>query len=181
MKGINTWVVSFVIYSGLFLIWTRENQIDQRTRQLMTMYKALHSRDDVGRLYIYIWWKEREEDLLALKIALMDQYNDRRLRRGRLITATRNNNWQHEEQQNGKNQKTKNGKKNNSIDILSDISHEKTMTWLKKVNLLRETESLLIAAQNNAVRTNHIKVRRDKTQQNSRCWLRGDRSETIIL
>ena len=34
--------------------------------------------------------------------------------------------------------------------LTSGISHEKTWTWLKKGNLKRETESLLIAAQNNA-------------------------------
>ena len=45
--------------------------------------------------------------------------------------------------------------------LASDISHEKTWTWLNKGNLKRETESLLIAAQNNAIRTNHIKVRID--------------------
>ena len=44
---------------------------------------------------------------------------------------------------------------------------------------MRETESLLIAAQNNAIRTNHIKARIDKTQQNSKCRLCGDRDETI--
>ena len=44
---------------------------------------------------------------------------------------------------------------------------------------MRETESLLIAAQDNAIRTNHIKVRIDKTQRNSNCWLCGDRDETI--
>ena len=43
----------------------------------------------------------------------------------------------------------------------------------------RETESLLIAAQNNAIMTNHIQVRIDKTQQNSRYRLCGDRDETI--
>ena len=43
----------------------------------------------------------------------------------------------------------------------------------------RETESLLIAAQDNTIRTNHIKARRDKTQQNSKCRLCGDRDETI--
>ena len=51
--------------------------------------------------------------------------------------------------------------------------------WLKKGNLKRETESLLIAAQKNAIRTNHIKERIDKTQQNSWCWLCCDRDETI--
>ena len=40
-------------------------------------------------------------------------------------------------------------------------------------------ESLLIAAQDNAIRTNHIKARIDKTQQNSKCRLYGDRDETI--
>ena len=36
-----------------------------------------------------------------------------------------------------------------------------------------------MAAQNSAIRTNHIKVRIDKTQQNSKCRLCGDRDETI--
>ena len=53
------------------------------------------------------------------------------------------------------------------------------MSWLRKGNFKRETESLLIAAQDNAVRTNHIKRGIDKTQQNSKCWVYGDRDETI--
>ena len=52
--------------------------------------------------------------------------------------------------------------------LISNISHKKTWTWLRKENLNRETESLLIAAQNNVIRTNHIKYR-----------LCGDRDETI--
>ena len=51
--------------------------------------------------------------------------------------------------------------------------------WLRKGNFKRETESLLIVVQNNTIRTNHIKVRIDKTQQNSRCRLCGDKDETI--
>ena len=46
-------------------------------------------------------------------------------------------------------------------------------------NLKRETESLLIEKQNNAIRTNYIKAIIDRTQQNSKCWLCGDRDETI--
>ena len=38
---------------------------------------------------------------------------------------------------------------------------------------------MLIATQNNAIRTNHIKERMDRTQQNSRCGLCGERDETI--
>ena len=62
---------------------------------------------------------------------------------------------------------------------LINISHQKTWTWLRKGNLKRETESLLIAAQDNAIKTNHIKARIDKTQQNTKCRLCGDRDETI--
>ena len=54
IKGINTWALPFVRYSGPFLKWTREKlkQMDQRTRKLMTMHKALHTRADVDRLYV---------------------------------------------------------------------------------------------------------------------------------
>ena len=63
--------------------------------------------------------------------------------------------------------------------LINTISHHKTWIWLRKGNFKRDTESLLIAAQNNAIRINHIKARIDKTQQNSKCGLCGDRDETI--
>ena len=62
--------------------------------------------------------------------------------------------------------------------LINNISHEKTWMWLRKGNFTRETESLLIAAQYNAIRTNQIKARIDKTQQNGKCRLCGDRDET---
>ena len=48
-----------------------------------------------------------------------------------------------------------------------------------KIHLKIETESLLCAAQDHARRTNYIKVRINKTQQNSKCRLYGDRDETF--
>ena len=54
IKGISTWGVHLVRYSGPFLKLTRDElkQMDQRTRKLMTLHKALHPRDDVERLYV---------------------------------------------------------------------------------------------------------------------------------
>ena len=63
--------------------------------------------------------------------------------------------------------------------LLNNILRDKTRTWLRKGNFKRETESLLMAAQNSAIETNHIKARMEKTQQNSKCRLCGDRDETI--
>ena len=49
IKGINTWTVSLIRYLGAFLKWTRElKQMDQRTRKLTTIHKALHSTYDEG-------------------------------------------------------------------------------------------------------------------------------------
>ena len=36
------------------------------------------------------------------------------------------------------------------------IAHEKNQTWLRMGNLKRKTESLLITAENNAIKTNYI-------------------------
>ena len=63
--------------------------------------------------------------------------------------------------------------------LINSISHDKTWTWIRKGNFKRETEYLLIAVQNSAIRTNHIKARIEKTQQNSKCRLCGDSDETI--
>ena len=63
--------------------------------------------------------------------------------------------------------------------LINNISLDKTWTGLRKENFKRETESLLIAAQDSAIRTNHIKARIDKTQQNNKCRLCGARDETI--
>ena len=63
--------------------------------------------------------------------------------------------------------------------LINTISHDKTWTRLRKGNFKRETESLLIAAQDSAIRTNPIKARIDKTQQNSKCRLCCYRDETI--
>ena len=61
----------------------------------------------------------------------------------------------------------------------SKIAHRKTWSWLRKENFKREIESFQVASQNNAIRINYIKAEKDKTQQNCKCRLCGDRDETI--
>ena len=61
-----------------------------------------------------------------------------------------------------------------------DIVREKTWTWLRKENLKRGTESLLVTVQNKALRASYIKARTDNnTKWNSECRLCGDKNETI--
>ena len=142
------------------------------------MHKALHPRDDVDRRKEGGRGFASNEDSVDASIQRLEDYIGKH--EGGLITAIRNDT-------------------DNTIDnrmtitrgkweekqfygrfkwLINNISHEKTWAWLRKENFKRETESLLIAARNNAIRTNQIKARIDKTQQNSKCRLCGDRDET---
>ena len=94
IKGINTWAVPLIRYSGPFLKWTRDELklMDQRTRKLMTMHKALHPRDDVDRLYVSR--KEGGRGLASIEDsvdALIQQLEDYIQKHdGGLITTIRN-------------------------------------------------------------------------------------------
>ena len=59
------------------------------------------------------------------------------------------------------------GRKNIGINHSSN-KQAKSLTWLRKGNLKRETESLLIATQKkkNALKSNNVKARIEKTHQN---------------
>ena len=182
IKRINTWAALFVRYSGPFLKWTRDElrQMDQRTRKLMTMHKALHSRDDVDRLYVPRKEGGRElasiEDSVDSSIQRLED-NIEKHERG-LVTAIRNNtdNTIDNRMTTTRKQKWEGKQLHRRFKrLINNNSRDKTWTWLRKGNFKRERESLLIAAQNSAIRTNHIKARIDKTQQNSKCRLCGDR------
>ena len=186
MKGINTWAVPLVRYSGPFLKWTRDElkQMDQRTRKLMTMYKVLHPRDDVDRLYVSR--KEGRRGLACIEgsvdasIQWLEDYIQKHDEG--LITAIRNDtdNMMDNRMIITRKQKWEGKQLYGCFKrLINNISHEKTWTWLRKGNFKRVTESLPKAAQNNAIRTNQIKARIDKMQQNSKCRLCGDRDETI--
>ena len=159
-------------------------QMNQRTRKLMTMHKALHPRDDIDRLYV----SRREggkvlariEDSVDTSLLRLKDYIQTRGRR--LITATSNNTIDTRTSGTTITRKQKWKEKQfcgHFKRLKSLISREKTGIWLKEGNLKRETKSLLIAAQKNAIKTNDIKARIDKAQQNSCCRLCNERDETI--
>ena len=50
--GVNTWAVSLLRYSAAFTSWIKSELQAIETRQLVTIYGALHPKSDVDRLYI---------------------------------------------------------------------------------------------------------------------------------
>ena len=132
IKRINTRDILLIRCLGTFLTWTREDlkQMDQRTRKLMTMHKALHPRDDVYRLYVSRREGRSEltsiEDSVDAKVRLEDYIEKCE---GRLITATRNNTDDTMTRKPDLTRKQKREEKQlygRLKRLISNISHEKT-------------------------------------------------------
>ena len=122
------------------------------------MHETLHSWDDVD--WLYVSRKEREKRLTTIEDSineLIQRLKDYiKKRRGRLITAIRNNtdNTSINQTKITRKQKWKEKQLYGYFKRqTSKISHEKTWTWLRKGNIKRKIESLHIAAQNDAIRT----------------------------
>ena len=169
IKGINPWAVTLVIFPRPFLKWTTDElkQMNQRTRKLMTMHKALHPRDDVDRLFVSR--KEGGRGLASIEdsfdASIQRLEDDIGIYEGELITAIRNDNDNTVDNKVTITRKQKWEEKQlyGRFKRLINISRDKTWTWLRKGIFKRETESLLIVPQNNVIKTNHIKAWIDTT------------------
>ena len=193
IKGINTWAVSLLRYSAAFLDWTKfeMEQLDRQTRKLMTIHNALHPKSNVDRLYLPR--KDGGRGLLGVqdtvniaKVSLKRYVNnstERLLSSLRIIEddevieskADAKKRKRTERKENWK-EKTLHGQFLRQTD---DIAGEDRWLWLKQGNLKRETESLILAAQEQAIRTNVIKANIDNTQEQSKCRMCGEKDETV--
>ena len=52
--GINSWAVGVIRYSGGIVDWTKEELVclDRKTRKILNMFRALHCRSSIARLYL---------------------------------------------------------------------------------------------------------------------------------
>ena len=144
------------------------------------MPKTLHPINGVDRLYVPR--KEGGRGLDSIKKSVDTSIQRLEKHKSGLFTAIRNNTDNKIDNRMAKTRKQKwEGKllHGRFKRLINNISHDKTWTCLRKENFKREIETLLMAGQNIAITTNHIKVRIDKTQQNSKRRLCSDRDEII--
>ena len=59
------------------------------------------------------------------------------------------------------------------------VRSEQNWVWLQNGDLKRETESLIVAAQNQSIRTNSVKAKIDKSQKGTLCRLCKKADESI--
>ena len=148
------------------------------------MHKALHPRDNVDGLYVSRKGVGRGlasiEDSIEAAIQRLEDNIEKHERELIMAIINDTDNTIDDRMTTTKTQKWEKKQIYGRFKLLiNNISLQKTWTWLRKGNLKRETKSLLIGEQDNAIRTNHIKARIDKTQQSNKCRLCGYRDEMI--
>jgi hypothetical protein len=191
IKAINTWAVSVMRYSGGIVKWTQDElrQIDRNTRKLLAAERAFNRNSDVDRLYLPRRSGGKglasvEEAVNSEDISLKEYVH--KADRTSLVAEARAYSkvpeQTHEEYKKAMRTKHKQQYEDKRLHgqfwretrNYSEASHD----WLSKANLKRETEALIIAAQEQALRTNSIKKHIDKTGNTDRCRLCGKAQET---
>lgn len=195
IKAINTWAVSLLRYSAPFVDWTKEelSEIDRKTRKYLNMNRALHPRDSVARLYLprqiggrgLISVKDCSDQA---KLGLMKYIQNSQ---ESILIAARgemsNTPDEIEDVKEFKKRKTEERMQEYSnkelhgqfIREVKDVSCDKSWVWLRDGNLKKETESLIISAQTQSIRTNLIKTKIDKSQDNPKCRLCHQKDESV--
>jgi hypothetical protein len=196
IQALNTFAVPVIRYSASILEWTQEEikNLDRKTRKWMAMLGAMNLNSDVDRLYA-----PRSKGGKGL-ISICDV-----VRREKHLTTSYLN--QHKEDELLKNCSNA-GEVENAMESLTKkqvkdqqmIQHEsiwKTKplhgeffrkveennvmeyTWLAKAKLKKETEALIMAAQEYSLRLNYIKFKIDHTVADPKCRMCHQFQETV--
>ena len=189
INAINTRAVAIIRYGAGIIKWTKEEliNIDRKTRKLMNMHRALHPQADVDRLYI----KRAEggrgiisvEDCVEIETNSLHQYiieSKEKLLKGVKDEGILGEGMSKEDvAEKRRNQYKEKPLHGQYVRSTEEIRDDKSWNWLKRGTLKKETEGTLMAAQDQALRTNAIKSRIDKQDISPICRLCGEREETI--
>ena len=186
ITAINTYAVPVIRYTAGVTDWPKEEiqNLDIQTRKLLTMYGAFHPKSNVERLYdrrkeggrglesIERTISSEEESLrdyveqMKDKDPLIAEY--RKIQKPPQETNEETGNWK---------SKPLHGRFHSQIAEVADL--EKSYQWLEKGDLKANTEALIMAAQEQALKTRAIQAKIYKTHQNPRCRLCNEHDETV--
>ena len=189
VMAVNTWAASVMRYGVGILKWNTDElkSLNRRTRKFITMHGELHLKSDIDRVYLSkemggrglrmeennLRWYVRNsvEPLIegvkaAETIECNDTVNKKEFKQS----------WMREKKEIGKNKRMY----GHFVTEMPEATDEKeTWSWLRKANLKAETEAMLCAAQEQAIRRNYVKHKIDKTSQSPLCRMCDQRIETI--
>lgn len=186
IKAINTYAVAAIRYTAGIVKWNKEelDTLDRKTRKRLTTYGGFHPKSDVDRLYV-----ERSKGgrgLLSVKDVVEEEerqlkkYTERSLEdmmetvRERI--SFRGDRVEKTERYEAWSEKVMHGQFERQT---KEIRSEESWMWLQRGTLKRETESLITAAQEQALRTNYRRAKIEKDGTSPLCRMCKQADETI--
>ena len=196
ITAMNTWAVAVIRYGAGILDWKdRELKcLDRGTRKLMTMYGAFHPKSDVDRLYL----KRHDggRGLISIEHCVRAEENSlgfyvlnstEMLIKGVCASETietegimNKMDFKRQRTQELKQKWTEKRMYGQFVrEMPEKVDKNKTWDWLIRSDLKVETEALLCAAQEQAIRTNYVKHHIDRSIENPLCRMCGKRGESV--
>ena len=198
-QAINTWAVPVTRYGAGIITWTLTElrELDRKTRKLLKLHRAHHPQADVDRLYVSRQQGGRglqsiEEVVIREQnamttffteatdpelIALRPHFIKENLLKGVVIEKKLDKQNDEEKRKTTWTEKIMHGQFVRDLEGVADIGE--TWSWLHQQDLKKETEGLILAAQDQALHTNYIKFKIDKTAASPMCRLCHNKNETI--
>lgn len=194
IKAINTWAVPVIRYTAGIIKWNKNevDEIDRKTRKLLSIFEFFNINSDVDRLYvkrgeggkglIEVRQMIKEEELAineyinSEKDSFMKLVKDERTPKEQPSRKDFTKNYLYDRKLKYKNKVLHGQYERNTCEIIDKPS---TYKWLKLGFLKKQTESLIMAAQEQALRTNKIKVSIDRKKISPLCRMCNEKDETV--
>ena len=194
IKAINSWAAPVVRYTAGIIDWTQTEleDLNRKTRKLMSAHYALHPQSDVDRLYLPRQAGGRgllqirqtvEEEKRALNdyIKNSTEHALKAVSDEELLKVNESKSEYYKKELKNRQERWQSKSLHGPYlqDIKDKTDYDITWSWLKNGELKKETEGFLIAAQDQALRTYAIKAKIDKVTEDSKCRLCKEKDETI--
>ena len=192
IMAVNTWAVATLRYSTGVVDWTVEElkELDRKTRKMMTLHGALHPKTGVDRLYLprqnggrrlisCEMCVKAEENNLAWYVNNSNERLMEGVRKTKILNSERaqEKNEFKQDRQNATLNRWAEKKMHGQFlrEMPETVDKVKTWEWTRNGDLKVETEALIFAAQEQALRTNYIKFGINKSVESPLCRLCGQR------
>ena len=190
--AINSRAVSIVRHGAGIISWTKMEleELDRRTRKLMTMHGAHPSKVNVDRMYLQRCEGGRGllgmEDCVQVEVRSLEKYltisKEKILKEVSRSKFIENNKCERsKEEVNKKHREKYEGKPLHGQfrKATEEVRSKRSWDWLKKGYLKKETESTILAAQDQALCTRNLRNAVYRENVESICCVCGAADETV--
>ena len=193
---VNTWALALLRYGAGIINWkvAELKKIDRTTRKTLTMYGAFHPKSDID--IPYLKRKHGDMGLISIETCVRSEENNLGLyvresnemllkgvkKVGMINTDNLTDRKDFKKNSQNEFRDRWQGKKMNgqlAHEMFGEIDKDLSWQWLVQCDLKVQTEATICATQEQAIRTNYIKNKIDKTSENPLCRMCREYGKTV--